>query len=178
MSNDETRKGTSDALAAAKLSLQTARMSLGELDRLREATRGPLPMINTLQSLIGRGFDDVEVQRVLFPLNLRYRTLMGGHGEAASKNIGLRVVLDAQRHVDSIVISGDANDHGATAWTGPIGVGLTTASTRFDVRRVLGRGAAVDVDGAREEQFTSAGVVVAYVFADEAIAEIRLRRSP
>ncbi len=178
MNNNDTRKGTSNALAAAKLSLQTARMSLGELDRLRGATRGPLPTIEVLQGLIGRYFDDVDVQRVLFPLNLRHRTLMGGRAEVASKLIGLRVTLDTQRVVDGVVVSGDANDHGAAAWAGAFGVGLTSSSSRVDVRRLFGRAVTVDLDGAREEQFIHGAVVVAFVFIDEAIAEVRLRRSP
>lgn len=178
MNNDDTRKGTSNALAAAKVSLQTARMSLGELDRLREAARGPSPGFEVLRGFIGRGYDDVDVQRVLFPLGLRHRTLMGRGSEAASKSTGLRVVLDGQRQIDVIVISAEANDHGASPWTGPVGPGLTAASSRVDVRRALGRGAVVEVDGMREEQFIQAGVVVAFVFADEAMAEVRLRRSP
>lgn len=222
MSNADKRKGTSDAFAAAKLSLQTARMSLGEFERLREVMRGPAPAIEVLIGLVGRGFDDVEVQPVLSPFNLRHRTLMSGQSEAVGKGSGLRVLLDSKRRIELIAMSGEANHRGASAWSGAVGPGLTTASTYVDVRRVLGRGTIVDVDGVREEHFNSetwrrarylnnndvstaerskipvlragveqserfdraafesikVGVVVAFVCVDEAIADIRLRRSP
>ncbi|HEY1098281.1 MAG TPA: hypothetical protein VGF99_05110, partial [Myxococcota bacterium] len=89
MNNDETRKptptmpsSTSSALAGARAALQTARMSIVELEKLRESTRGPAPDIAVVIGLLGREYDATDVQAVLFPLGLRYRTMMGGHSEA------------------------------------------------------------------------------------------------
>ena len=177
MNNDETRKATSTALAAAKASLQTARISYLQLEKLREATRGPAPEINIISGLLGRDYDDAGVQAVLFPLVLHHRTLMGGHSEAASKTAGLRVGLDGHRRVDAITLWGAANDVGAAAWTGTLPAGLSTSSKADEVRRELGRPTIAVVDGVGEEQFTKAAAVYGFVFVDDAIAEVHVRRS-
>lgn len=178
MKNDprpEPRAETSAALAAAKASLKTARISLDELERLRQETRVAAPSFEALEALLGRPFDDIDVQSVVGPLSLRLRTLMSG-AEAANKANGVRVLLDDRRHITTVVLYAAENDVGASSWAGPLPGGLSIGSDRGELRRALGRSTIVEVAGVREERFTRPRSTVAFVIVDERFAELRLRQ--
>jgi hypothetical protein len=169
------RAETSAALAAAKASLRTARISLAELERLRNETRVASPSFEALEGLLDRLFDDPDVQAVLGPLTLRLRTLMGG-AEAANKSNGIRVLLDEHRRVASIVLYAVDNAVGAASWSGPLPGGLPITTDRSELRRAFGRVTVVDVEGVREERFVRPTCAVCFVIVDERFAELRLRR--
>ncbi len=163
------------ALAATKASLQTVRISLDELERLRAETRGAAPPFEALEALLDRPFDTADVQAVVAPLSLRLRTLMSG-AEATNKANGIRVLLDERRHVATIVLYAVDNDAGAASWSGPLPGGLSIGADRADVRRVFGRSVEVEVAGVREERFVRPTCVVGFVMVDGRFAELRLRR--
>lgn len=179
MKNDpprtDPRAETSAALAAAKASLKTARISLDELERLRAETRAAAPSFEALESLLDRPFDNLDVQAVLGPLSLRLRTLMSG-AEAANKANGIRVLLDDRRRIATIVLYAVDNDVGAASWSGPLPGGLSIAAERAELRRAFGRGTTVEVAGVREERFVRPTCAVCFVIVDERFAELRLRR--
>jgi hypothetical protein len=179
MKNDpprhEPRAETSAALAAAKASLKTARISLDELERLRAETRAEAPSFEALESLLDRPFDNLDVQAVVGPLSLRLRTLMNG-AEAANKANGIRVLLDERRRVASIVLYAVDNEVGAASWSGPLLGGLSIGTDRAELRRAFGRVTTVEVDGGREERFSRPTCVVCFVIVDERFVELRLRR--
>lgn len=179
MKNDpprnDPRAETSAALAAAKASLKTARISLDELERLRAETRAAAPSFEALESLLGRPFDDLDVQAVVGPLSLRLRTLMSG-AEAANKANGIRVLLDERRRVATIVLYAADNEVGAASWSGPLLGGLSITTERAELRRAFGRASEVEVAGVREERFVRPTSVVAFVIVDGRFVELRLRR--
>lgn len=135
MTDSEDNRSTADRLKAAKQSLQTARMSLGELERLRAETRGPLPSTAEFASLLGRSYDDVDVQRVLFPLGVRYRD-RDGVVEAASRPMGVRCLLDRQRTLVRVELKG--RELAWEPWAGLLPRGLTMTAGRRDVVAAFG----------------------------------------
>jgi hypothetical protein len=178
MTNDaprQPRAETAVALAAANASLKTARISVDELERLRAETRATAPSFEALESLLDRPFDNVDVQAVVAPLSLRLRTPMGG-AEAANKANGIRVLLDEQRRIATIVLYAVDNDVGAAAWSGPLPGGMSISTDRAELLRVFGRASEVEVAGVREERCVRPNSVVGVVTVDGRFAELRLRR--
>ena len=173
MSEDKDRK---EALASAKSSLATARISLSELERLRAATRGPLPTLAVLTALLGQRIDSDATVAATGTFGLRKKALPGGGFDVAGRTAGIRLALDADSRITSITLYGDG-DGSISAWHGPVAEGLNLTSTPTEVRRALGRPTAtVDVNGATEERYLNNGVITAIVYGSESIGQVRLRR--
>jgi hypothetical protein len=169
------KKEAGAALAEAKASLQTARISLDELDRLRAVTRGPLPPVSTLVALLGQSANAEPAKGLLKQFGARRRSVAGGY-DLAARSTGIRVVLDENEAVRSIVLFGDGQPGGFSTWTGTLHKGLSMASTPSQVIAALGPAQEVHVDGDVEHQYGNNQAVEAYVFDDGHIAQLRLRR--
>ncbi len=162
MSDD---KKAQAALADAKASLQTARISLDELDKLRAATRGPLPSLDALIAFVGASADTEDAKAMIKLLGLRRRAVAGG-ADLVNRATGVRFSVE-----------GDAG--GYSAWTGPLQKGLSMASAPTQVALRLGPAELVHADGVDEHCYTDGRVVQAYVLGDDGIAQLRLRlRNP
>lgn len=173
MSDDKDRK---DALASAKSSLATARISLSELERLRAAARGPLPTLAVLVALLGQRIDSDATIAATGTFGLRKKAMPGGGFDVVGRTAGIRLTLDADSRITAMTLYGDG-DGSFSSWHGPIAEGLNLTSTPTEVRRVLGRPAAtVDVDGVTEERYLNNGVITAIVYGSDAISQVRLRR--
>jgi len=167
---------TKDAVASARASLATARISLDELDKLRAATRGPLPTPTVLASLLGRPWEGADVVLVTGNFGLRRRKLPQGGHDAAGRQAGIRLCLDDAGVIVAITLFGDGDD-GFSSWHGPLEAGLNMSSRPADVRKALGPPTATGSDdGATEERYVRGGVVTAFVYVDDAIRQVRLRR--
>jgi len=176
MSNE--KKPTISALQEAKASLATARISLGELEKLRAQTRGPMPTMRQLAALLGKHIDDDTVLAHTGTLGLRRRALASGGHDVAGRASGIRFALNADKQITSITLFGDADlEKSFSAWHGPLADGLNMTSTPAAVRAALGRAAATGPhDGYTEERYLEDGVVFAFVFADDAIGLVRIRK--
>lgn len=172
MSDQKTR----EAVSAARASLATARMSLDELAKLREATRGPPPTIAVLAGLLGRSYDADEVVSATGNLGLRKRKLPAGGHDVVGRRTGLRLRLDDAGAITAITLIGEGND-GYSVWAGPLDGGLNMTARAADVRKALGAPmSTVEVDGAVEERYERGDVITAFVHGDDGIRELRLRR--
>jgi len=173
--NQNNHSKTSARLEAAKISLQTARISLNELDKLRAESRTALPTLQQLASLVGRAYQDAEVQAVLFPLGLHYRKREDVH-EATSRAMGMRCRLDDNRIITTISLMGQ--EPAWSSWTGDLGEGLTTTTTRLDVQRRRGRPHHVeDVDGKTIDRYVTDDTALSFIYDNQVIREVRLTRS-
>jgi hypothetical protein len=172
MGDDKTR----DAVPNVRAPLATARISLDELDKLRAATRGPLPTPAAVASLLGRPYDGDDVVLLTGNFGLRRRKLPRGGHDAVGRQAGICLRLDDNGVIVAITLSGDV-DEGFSSWHGPLEAGLNMASRPADVRKALGEPTATGThDGATEERYVRAGVVTAFVYVDDAIRQVRLRR--
>ncbi len=167
-----------EALNKAKASLQTARISLDELAKLRAETRGPLPTMRQLAALIGKDIDDDDVLIYTSTLGLRKRALPAGGYDAAGRNAGIRFALDVDKRITSVALYGEGEiDKSFTPWHGQLKDSINMTSTAADVKKALGRPAAVVMhDGYEEERYLEDGVVYAFVYVDSAIGLVRVRK--
>lgn len=173
MSDD---KKTKDAVAGARASLATARISLDELDKLRAATRGPPPTLAVLSTLLGRPYESDDVVLVTGNFGMRRRKLPGGGADAAGRQSGIRLRLDDDGVITQITLFGDGDD-GFSAWHGPLDDGLNMTATAGDVRKKRGAPATVgEHDGQNEERYVHGDLVTAFVYDGTAITQVRLRR--
>jgi hypothetical protein len=174
MSDQKTTKG---AVAEARAALATARISLDELEKLRAATRGPPPTLTALAGLLGRPYDGDDVVAVTGTLGLRKRKLPAGGHDVAGRQAGIRLRLDDNGVITGITLFGDG-DAGFSAWAGALDGGLNMTARAADVRKALGAPTSTaDVDGVTEARYLRGGVVTAFVFGDDGIRELRLRRA-
>lgn len=165
-----------EAVAEARAALATARISLDELEKLRAATRGPPPTLAALAGLLGRPYGEDDVVAVTGTLGLRKRKLPDGGHDVAGRQTGIRLRLDDAGVITDITLVGDG-DEGFSAWAGPLEGGLNMTSSAADVRKALGAPSTTAThDGASEERYVRAGVVTAFVYGDDAIRQVRLRR--
>jgi hypothetical protein len=165
-----------EAVAEARAALATARISLDELEKLRAATRGPPPTLADLAGLLGRPYGEDGVLAVTGTLGLRKRKLPAGGHDVAGRQTGIRLRLDDDGVITAITLFGDGDD-GFSAWVGPLEGGLNMTARAADVRKALGAPTATAPhDGASEERYVRGGVVTAFVYGDDGIRELRLRR--
>jgi hypothetical protein len=165
-----------EAVAEARAALATARISLDELEKLRAATRGPPPTLATLAGLLGRPCGEDEVVVVTGTLGLRKRKLPAGGHDAAGRQTGIRLRLDDDGVITGITLFGDG-DAGFSAWAGPLDGGLNMTARAADVRKALGAPTSTaEVDGVVEERYVRGGVVTAFVYGDDGIQQLHLRR--
>ncbi len=116
-----------------RLANETMRIDMDELDRLRQASRGPLPGLTRLLGLLGKSLDDPEVE----DLGLREKKAASGVGYvASSKALGLEVTTSRSRNVETILLHSQNHD-GFHAWPGDLG-GLTFSSTAAEARKLKG----------------------------------------
>ena len=169
-------KKTKEAVAQARASLATARISFDELEKLRRASRGPLPSLDALAGLVGAVYESEAVTSVVASLGLRTRKLPGGGAEATARQTGIALRVDDAGLIVSVTLYGDG-DAGYSSWSGPLEHGLNMSSTMADVRRVLGPPHEVVHEGDHQEaRYRRDDAVIAYVEIDDAIGQVRLRR--
>jgi hypothetical protein len=169
-------KKTKEAVAQARASLATARISFDELEKLRRASRGPLPSLDALTGLLGAVYESKAVTSVVSSLGLRTRKLPGGGADATARQNGIALRVDAAGLIVSVTLYGDSDD-GYSSWSGPLDHGLNMSSTLADVRRALGPPHEVVHEGDQEEvRYRRDCAVIAYVEIDDAIGQVRLRR--
>jgi hypothetical protein len=170
-------KKAKEAVAEARASLATARISFDELEKLRCASRGPLPSLDVLSRLVGEPFDSDAVTSVVSSLGLRRRKPADGGAELIARQSGIALHLDSGGHIASITLFGDG-DAGYSSWSGPLDHGLNLSSTIADVGRVMGPPAQrAQVGEVEEVRYHRDGLVVVFVVDDEAIAQVIVRRS-
>ena len=171
MSQDQDRKNP-----APNPSLATARISLSELDKLRAATRGPLPTLAELLALLSKEYDEPVVIGVTGNFGLRKRAQPKGGFDVAGRTSGIRLTLDEATRITAITLFGDGHDS-YSAWHGPLGDGINMTSTSAEVRRIHGApGAIVTIDDVNEERYPRDGAVVAFVYVGDGVSQVRLRR--
>lgn len=160
-----------------RASLATARISLDALDKLRTATRGPLPTLAVLASLLGKDYESDDVVDVTGNFGMRRRRLAGGGADASGRHTGIRLRLDEAGVITQVTLFGDGDD-GFSTWHGTLDDGLNMTATATDVRKKRGASAASgEHDGATEERYSLAGVITAFVYDNDAIAQVRLRKA-
>ncbi len=169
-------KKTKEAVAKARASLATARISFDELEKLRCASRGPLPSLGALAGLLGDLYESEAVTSVVSSLGLRTRKLAGGGAEVTARQTGISLRVDDDGRITSLTLYGDG-DAGFSSWSGPLDHGLNMSSTMADVRRALGPPHEVAHEGDHQEaRYRRDAAVIAYVAIDDAIGQVRLRR--
>ena len=170
-------KKTKEAVAQARASLATARISFDELEKLRRASRGPLPSLDALTGLLGAVYESKAVTSVVSSLGLRTRKLPGGGADATARQNGIALRVDDAGLIVSVTLYGEG-DAGYSSWSGPLDDGLNLSSTIADVGRVMGPPAQrAQVGEVEELHYHRDGLVVVFVVDDEAIAQVIVRRS-
>lgn len=113
--------------------LMTQRMSLDDLDRLREASRStaPLPGFAALKALVGVSLDDAAVR------DLHLKELPSADGTTATSTaLGIELAANRQRRVEAVRLHSQGHD-GFHAWPGDLG-GITFTSTPTLLKKLLG----------------------------------------
>ncbi len=116
-----------------RAAMSTQRISLDDLEKLKQQSRvpGPLPGLPQLIALLGTDLDDPRVE----DLGLREKRV-DGRLVASSKALGIEVTAANDRTITSILLHGQGHDS-FHAWPGDLG-GITFSSTPAQLKKLKG----------------------------------------
>lgn len=117
-----------------RAAMSTQRISLDDLEKLKQQSRipGPLPGLPQLFALIGTSLDDDAA----LDLGLKEKRGAGGATQASSKALGIEVVAGRGRIIETILLHAQGHD-GFHAWPGDLG-GVTFSSSPAQLKKLRG----------------------------------------
>lgn len=122
-----------DREGEGRAALATQRISLDDLEKLKQQSRvpGPLPNLDGLVALLGTDLDDPRVE----DLGLREKRT-DGRLYASSKALGIQMMATTGRTVSTIFLHGQGHES-FHAWPGDLG-GITFSSTPAQLKKLKG----------------------------------------